>query len=39
MRTIFLCATACLAFAAHAQRTFEVTIADSTYHDLSRSAG
>lgn len=32
MRTLLLFALSCSAFAAYAQRTFDVTIADSTYH-------
>ena len=32
MRTFTLLALLCVACAAHAQRTFDVTIGDSTYH-------
>lgn len=39
MRTFTAVLLLCTALAARSQRIFDVTIADSTYHDLSRIAG
>jgi hypothetical protein len=39
MRILILFGVVVLALSTYAQRTFDVTIADSTCHDLSRSAG